>query len=649
MDETEKASAGRVSGLLGNKPLYNAVLEVLDRRSRSSGDPWPLAGLPPEGAVEMLERRSGPPTFLEAIIRQAGRPPMVVRNGAIVWEPPGELAVTRPQIESCAPLADSVGRVDFVNHDLSFGGTAWVLDAHGDDRYVVTNRHVALEVCRRLADERGVLAHSPWSGARFGLKVDFNEEPGASPRRLARGDLVEATWIADDLQSDVALLRIRSTDRVGLPDPLTLSDCEAKVGEVVALIGYPAWDSRNDPTAMGRYFRDLYDIKRFAPGAIMQSATQGVITHDCTSLGGNSGSPLIRVADRTVIGLHFAGNYGVGNSAVSRETLAELLRAKRLVSAARNGGASGEETRSDGRNTAASLAGRDGFDTRFLGDDVPETPWPRLSADHQKDLAEPSDATSDRPNELRYTNFGILFSTRLKLPLMTAVNIDGENAVRIKRGRDRWFYDLRIPEASQFSSHDYNHRGIDRGHMVRREDPNWGANATQANSDTFHLTNAAPQHSAFNRSSEHWLGLESYLLESTRTHGFRLSVFTGPVHHSDDPPLEEDGMTVPVEFWKLAIMKTKGGSPLSATAYLLTQGQFIRRMLTERSRNEIKEGFRLGEFKTFQIPVSDLTRSLGYDFSDYEVFDPLSVAATEREAAEAPFMREIRSSSDLTL
>src|ERR1700752_1106393 len=33
---------------------------------------------------------------------------------------------------------------------------------------------------------------------------------------------------------------------------------------------------------------------------------------------------------------------------------------------------------------------------------------------------------------------------------------------------------------------------IDRGHMVRREDPNWCKDAETADSDTFHYTNAAP-------------------------------------------------------------------------------------------------------------------------------------------------------------
>ena len=50
-----------------------------------------------------------------------------------------------------------------------------------------------------------------------------------------------------------------------MPDPLPLADDEAANDELVALVGYPAYDTRNDVDAMHKYFADLYDVKRFAP------------------------------------------------------------------------------------------------------------------------------------------------------------------------------------------------------------------------------------------------------------------------------------------------------------------------------------------------------------------------------------------------
>ncbi|MFT4954907.1 MAG: endonuclease G [Brevundimonas sp.] len=650
MTVEDEESAARAARLIENRALYEAVQEKLGESGKKMVALEGAKNLSvPGDAARLLETRKGPPGLLEAIIRQVGRPPMEIRDGRIVWETPGELAFTRQQALQIAPLTESVGRIDFLNHDLTYGGTGWVLDTEGEDRLVVTNRHVAVSVCRRLADGRGVLARSPWNGARYGLEVDFNETPGSQPRRLARGTLVEAVFLAEDLQSDAALLRIGLMSGQRLPDPLPLADREAKRGEVVALVGYPAWDSRNDRTAMARYFKDLYDVKRFAPGLVMQSAKDGVITHDCTSLGGNSGSPLLSVEERKVVGLHFAGLYGVANSAVGRETLAELLRARRLVSVIHPERQGDDETRNDGRSSPEKLSGRAGFDPGFLGDGDLATPWPRLSAEMQAGLARPCDATEDRPNELRYTHFGVLFSETFGLPLMTAVNIDGEQTVRLKRGRDRWFFDGRIPEEVQFSSHAYDVRGIDRGHMVRREDPNWGPQAELANDDTFHLTNAAPQHSRFNQNSEQWLGLETYILESARTEGFRACVFTGPVHLPDDPPLEEDGMTVPLEFWKLAVMKAADGSGLHATAYLLSQGQLIRKLLEDRDRREAREGFRLGAFRTFQVSVADLGEALGYDFGPYVAADPFHRVQQSADETQAPVAREIRSAADMLL
>lgn len=76
------------------------------------------------------------------------------------------------------------------------------------------------------------------------------------------------------------------------------------------------------------------------------------------------------------------------------------------------------------------------------------------------------------PNELRYMHFGVKYSETLKTPLITAVNIDGAAAVRIKRGDDKWFADERIPRSIQLGSQNFQDAEIDRGHMVRREDPN---------------------------------------------------------------------------------------------------------------------------------------------------------------------------------
>jgi endonuclease G len=526
---------------------------------------------------------------------------------------------------------------------MGWGGTGWVFKAEGRDRIVVTNRHVASLVARRTASGKGVFLKDA-SLLPFGAAIDFAEEVDSPIGDGRTFQVVDIPYIADTTEPDVALLRVTGSK---LPTPLPLAKAEAKEGDLVAIIGYPAFDERNEQQAMAKYFRDLYDVKRYAPGKVMQalSATT-VFRHDCTTLGGNSGSPVVRLSDGKVVGLHFSGVFGQANSAVGVTTLGALLAGRRPVAVRLGGGEGAPESSDDGVHQPGDLLDRSGYDPTFLGRDKQlRAPWPGLSRAQRRDLAKPSDAKRGRPNELRYTHFGVLFSTSRRQPLMTAVNIDGLHRVQIKRGRDRWFQDARIPLEVQLTRKDYADLDIDRGHMVRREDPNWdpavGAGnpggtvtklAEQANLDTFHYTNSAVQHGDFNSGSTLWLGLEDFILKSAKTHGFRASVFTGPVDRGEADEIEP-GVFAPREFWKLVAMEDADRGKLHATAYLLSQGQLIHDLLAARSRPESAEGFVLGAYRTYQIAVADLAEATGYDLSAYADADPLAATDGGREAA----------------
>ena len=68
---------------------------------------------------------------------------------------------------------------------------------------------------------------------------------------------------------------------------------------------------------MRRIFMDVYNVKRLQPGrAVTYSAKFSALEHDCSTLGGNSGSPVVDLETHQVIGLHFGGRYGLGNYAV---------------------------------------------------------------------------------------------------------------------------------------------------------------------------------------------------------------------------------------------------------------------------------------------------------------------------------------------
>lgn len=607
-----------------------------------------------------LESAPVPLAGLEAIVQRFGRPPLVVRNDKVELEPlPDFPEGTDIKIKAQERWTPSVGRIEFVNYQMSWGGTGWVARNDGNGALVVTNRHVAELVARRKADGRAVFMRSS-TGAPYGAAIDFKEEVDSPHDSGRTAEVQSIEYLADIRDADVALLRIKTAD-FALPTPFELFTGEVDKDHLVALIGYPAYDSRNNADDQARYFRDLYEVKRFAPGKIMQAPREGEqLMHDCTSLGGNSGSPLISLETGAVVGLHFSGIYGKENIAVSASTLRKLLDGERPFQVRVSAEAPPE--RADGRHEASHFEGRQGFSTGFLKGGGVKTPWPKLRPDLQDVLAAPSDNPPE-PGELRYTHFGVKYSAKHKLPLLTAVNIDGGRSVRVKRGDDQWFSDGRLSPEIQLGAANFKDAEIDRGHMVRREDPNWGApddaaargaEALQANSDTFHYVNAAAQHSALNQGKTLWQGLENYILDNARTHGFQACVFTGPVLRDDDDPVDEiviDGAIAPAEFWKLVATLDESGEKLHATAYLLSQGQLLKKLLEKRGRREGLEGFVLGAYRTFQLAIKDLAEATGYDFSAYVDADPLARGRVANEAAEAgePLALQLETLEDVRL
>jgi endonuclease G len=575
-----------------------------------------------------LESANSNPLGLEAIVRRVGRPPMLIRNDRVVFQNVSSLpSLTEDRVRRIERFIPSVGRVEFVNHAMRWGGTGFVVDeAREGRRRVVTNRHVAKLFAKRGRTGAGIFLRSP-IGARYGAKLDMREEVDSPAVDAFELPVTSIVYLADDTEADCALLEIETRDGLA-PDPLPLADRRARDEELVATVGYPAFDDRNDLAEMREYFSDLYDVKRFAPGLVMTSGEGTVLSHDCTTLGGNSGSCLVSLDQEKVIALHFSGEFGVGNAAVSVETLKTLLSGS--LTALQNPMAAGEEARKDGDHRPSDLADRRGFDTEFLGRGL-SVPWPEFDAAIGDDFARPSDAIEGREYELRYTNFGVLYSTDRRSPRVTAVNLDGKRSIRVKRGEDRWFYDLRIPRDVQLGQKAYEDQEIDRGHMVRREDPNWGPDAQQANDDTFHYTNSALQHSSLNQGKTLWQGLENYILDSARTEGFRACVFTGPVFRDDHPELPPSNARVPQEFWKIIAMPLSGGG-LHATGYVLSQGDLIRDLLERRRRDEATEGFVLGPYRTFQVAIAHIEEVTGMTFPALRDADPLAKLPTAQEA-----------------
>lgn len=231
-----------------------------------------------------------------------------------------------------------------------------------------------------------------------------------------------------------------------------------------------------------------------------------------------------------------------------------------------------------------------GYDPSFLGETVPPPGGPPSLV------------------ELDYVHFSVWLDPVRRLAALTAVNIDGATLLDLPRGDD-WRTDPRVPESEQAGAALYAHNDLDRGHLVRRRDPVWGPEdvAQQANSDTFHYTNAAPQVSDFNQSKLLWNGLEDYLLSYAATYASRLSVFTGPVLAPDDPVYRSIG--IPRRFWKVAAWMD--ADRIAATGYVLDQTELLDDVLSPLPEVGLLPAPPLGAYRTYQVPISDIADLTG--------------------------------------
>ena len=221
--------------------------------------------------------------------------------------------------------------------------------------------------------------------------------------------------------------------------------------------------------------------------------------------------------------------------------------------------------------------------------------------------------------DLPYTHFTVLLRPSRRLAAITAVVIDGANRVEIGRA-DSWMLDDRIPAEEQAGPEIYRDNDLDRGHLVRRQDPVWGPSdvAAQANLDTFHYPVCAPQTAVFNQGRQLWAGLEDYILDHATTYRQRLAVFTGCIFTDTDPIYR--GLAIPYRFFKIAAWSA--GTDLAATGYILDQTPSLNDAIGTRDTTEPPP---LGPYRTFQVPISDI--------ADLTALPMADLAAADRQTA----------------
>jgi len=266
--------------------------------------------------------------FLEAIIKQAERPAIKIQNN--YFETP-RTEYWKIRLEPHRTIIDtairSVGRIEVRNHPQGFDyvGTGWLVT----DDIIVTNRHVA----QSFAFQEGgkfSFQTNPSLMKSIKVNIDFREEFRINEEE--QFDIVDVLYIEPPQGSDIAFLKVeRSGDKTSRSIMPLTTEITKEIGEI-AVIGYPARDSQRnpvEPAKLSEIFEDVYDVKRLQPGEMISVAGVSeivpVFTHDCSTLGGNSGSVVLDFKTGKAVGLHFGGVFQQENYAVPATIIEQRL------------------------------------------------------------------------------------------------------------------------------------------------------------------------------------------------------------------------------------------------------------------------------------------------------------------------------------
>jgi endonuclease G len=649
-----------------------------------------------------LEGREGnrPPEQVidrESIIMRRRRPVLAIRNGAAVLEfkDAGDVPLWKSRLESAAGVLrgaiPSVGRINLTgNPDFSWVGTGWLVDP----RFLVTNRHVAEEFAR--SEGEGFVMQSGPDGP-MAASIDMLQEIGRDATQVF--EVKGVSYIEPRSGLDLAFLEVEQIAGK-IATPITLSATAPTKNPLVATIGYPAFDSRiPEPDLMKQIYGEVFDKKRLAPGAITEVDEDRVL-HNCTTLGGNSGSVVVDLKSGEALGLHFSGSFLRTNFAVRADRvkerldalLAGTLRGRREVPSRPRPSRRRPSTTSVAvpPPVAPSRAGGNATSITIPltvtvslgGPALPATvsarPPTRASTPRQDDGDDTGDLIETeakaKPEDYKdrkgyvATFLGDEFAVELptidkgKAEILTwgnskevlpyehfSVVMNAKrrqcfySACNIDGARSKsskrtaWRFDPRIPQEMQIMKECYGSTPkFSRGHMTRREDPAWGA------------TPAVIQRGADD--SMHVTNVTPQMQSFNAPIWLGLEDFA--LHHAreDDQKIsvftgpyftKNDptmfGVRIPVKFWKVIAFVHDETGDLCATGYEMSQEDNLE-----------PPEFVFGDFVSpqlnisTQVPISTIEARAGIFFDGLADVDPLSTEGVGEPNGPLLFPEQIR-------
>lgn len=297
VDEAEASELRHSADESVNESLHPKLPNERLDRARTALDKV-LEGREDELSVEELGG-------LEAVVSRQECPTIGIFEDQLVDPPGGRWARLADDQAWMKPAIRAAGRLDCRSLEVPFAGTAFL----AGEGLAITNRHVALIVAQGLG-RKGIellleteLDHRREQRAPFAR--DFVQVRGVR--------MIHPYW-------DFAVLDVEPS---GGRTPVMLASAPPSdlLGRSIAVVGYPsvghAANAYEDEILTFNFGKDRGAWKRLQPGRVMPDAdwlstdrrfpTVRALTHDASTLGGNSGSLVLDLDGRVVIGVHFAG------------------------------------------------------------------------------------------------------------------------------------------------------------------------------------------------------------------------------------------------------------------------------------------------------------------------------------------------------
>jgi Trypsin-like peptidase domain len=271
----------------------------------------------------------------ESVVLIADRPALLVQNdkcapAAEPWNEPlskGDIAISERLPKS--------GRIELrIGDTVREIATGFVVG----DGLIMTNRHVVDVIAFR--DDPSEPNPGGDKPVKWRIRQNLHPQINFKAEHQVSDNSRIFTFTNDPIYThprfDLGLIRISKQSSgdtpIQAPAPLKLSGADLNLQSMqLYIVGYPAADNQNiiPKVVLDDIFGGIFEVKRLSPGELAGTLDDGVrFVHDCSTLGGSSGSCVIDLKTELVVGIHFQGSYLKANYAVWLWKLNDFLTAQ---------------------------------------------------------------------------------------------------------------------------------------------------------------------------------------------------------------------------------------------------------------------------------------------------------------------------------